>query len=183
MRTFLETERLVLRRFTERDTDNLVGLDSDPEVMRYINGGAPTPPEQVRDEILPRLLGYYERFAAFGCWAVQEKESGDFAGWGSLRPDPDAGPELGYRLRRAAWGRGYATELGEALLRRAFAEPGTERVWAQTMAVNVRSRRVLEKLGLRYVRTFWPDLEPIPGSAEGDVEYEVTRGDWESTKD
>ncbi|HVV08928.1 GNAT family N-acetyltransferase [Amycolatopsis sp.] len=176
MGTFLETGRLTLRRFTVEDTDNLIELDSDPEVMRFLSGGVPTPPEQVRDEILPRLLGYYETFEGFGCWAVQEKGSGEFLGWYSLRPDPQSeGVELGYRLRRSAWGRGYATEAGKALLHKGFTELGVERVWAQTMTVNVRSRRVMEKLGLRYVRTFWPDLEPIPGSEEGDVEYAVTK--------
>ena len=63
MDVFLETDRLVLRQFTAADLDNLVELDSDPDVMRYITGGRPTPREHVRDEVLPAFLAYYERFA------------------------------------------------------------------------------------------------------------------------
>jgi RimJ/RimL family protein N-acetyltransferase len=94
-------------------------------------------------------------------------------------PDAPAGQvavaTLGYRLRRSAWGRGYATEGARTLVRHAFTELGVGRVAATTMAVNTRSRRVLEKAGLRHVRTpylDWPD--PLPGNEHGDVEYELS---------
>ena len=70
---FLRTERLVLRRFTGADADNLFDLDGDPEVMRFLTGGKPTPRDEVRDETLPRFLGYYERCEGFGFWAAAEK--------------------------------------------------------------------------------------------------------------
>jgi RimJ/RimL family protein N-acetyltransferase len=180
---FLETPRLVLRRFTEADEDNVVELDSDPEVMRYLTGGRPTPRREIREEVLPAWLGYYEREAGYGFWAAVEKSSGDFLGWFHLRPKPGAQPdepELGYRLRRSAWGKGYATEGSRALIHKGFTELGVRRVVASTMAVNLASRRVMEKAGLRYVRTFqedWPD--PIDGSERGEVEYAVTRDEWE----
>jgi hypothetical protein len=63
MLVFLETDRLVLRRFTEDDVDNLVELDRDPDVMRFINGGRPTPRREIESDVLPAFLGYYERFA------------------------------------------------------------------------------------------------------------------------
>jgi RimJ/RimL family protein N-acetyltransferase len=81
MHIFLETERLVLRRFTEADVDNLFDLDGDPEVMRFITGGKPTP----RDEFLPRFLHYYERFAGFGFWAPSRSPQGSF--WGGSTSD------------------------------------------------------------------------------------------------
>lgn len=183
MDVLLETERLTLRRFTAADVDALVELNSDPEVMRFINGGTPTPRDAVQSEILPRFLGYYERFAGYGYWAVMERGSGGFAGWFHLRPgDGDSvhEPELGYRLRRSAWGKGYATEGARALIRRAFTDLGARRIYAQTMAVNAASRRVMEKCGLRHVRTFhgdWP--APIEGHEQGEVEYAVTREEWE----
>ena len=108
---YLETERLILRRFTAADADLLIELDSDPDVMRYLAGGKPTPPEQIRDEFLPRLLGHYAKSPGYGYLAAHEKDGGAFIGWFALQPtpqDPDDQPELGYRLRRAAWGRGYA---------------------------------------------------------------------------
>jgi RimJ/RimL family protein N-acetyltransferase len=183
MAVFLETERLVLRRFTDADLDLLVDLDSDPEVMRYITGGRPTSPEELRDEVLPAFLRYYERFPSYGFWAAVEKASGQFLGWFHLRPPEGASPdepELGYRLRRSAWGKGYATEGARALVRMAFTELGARRVYAETMAVNRGSRRVMEKAGLRLVRTFhqpWPDR--IEGDEHGDVEYALTRAEWE----
>jgi RimJ/RimL family protein N-acetyltransferase len=183
MRVFLETDRLLLRRFTEADVDNLVELDSDPEVMRFINGGRPTSREEVRNDILPAFLAYYQRFAGYGFWAAVEKSTGEFLGWFHFRPPPDADVddvELGYRLRRSAWGKGYATEGSRGLIRKGFTELGVQRVFAETMAVNLASRRVMEKAGLRLVRTFhqpWPDH--IDGEEHGDVEYALRKADWE----
>lgn len=182
MQTFLETERLVLRRFTAADLDHLVELDSDPEVMRYLTGGKPTSRDAVRDRILPNILAYYAQHPGLGCWAALERSTGEFLGWFALTvkdDDPPSDIELGYRLRRAAWGKGYATEGSRALIDKAFAELGAERVYAETMAVNTASRRVMEKAGLRYVRTFhveWDD--PIEGTEHGEVEYELRRADW-----
>ena len=125
MQVFLITERLALRRFTEADLDNLFDLDGDPEVMRFLTGGKPTPREVIRNETLPRILHYYERFAGLGFWAVIEKSTGDFLGWFELRPPEGGGPdevELGYRLRESAWGKGYATEGARALIRKGFTE-------------------------------------------------------------
>ncbi|WP_231924605.1 GNAT family N-acetyltransferase [Micromonospora chokoriensis] len=159
------------------DVDALVELDSDPEVMRFLSGGVPTSLATVRDEQLPRLLGQYGRHPGLGRWAALDRESGEFLGWFALDPSADGGEaELGYRLRRSAWGRGLATEGSRALVRHAFDTVGVRRVWAETMAVNERSRRVMTKAGLRHVRTFhqqWDD--PIPGTEHGEVEYEVVQ--------
>ncbi len=181
----LETDRLVLRLFTGDDADHLVALDSDPAVMRFINGGRPTPREEVVEEVLPRFLWYQEQPHGYGFWAVEERATGAFIGWFHLRPDPDGGnpaePELGYRLVRDAWGKGYGTEGSRALIDRAFKELGARRVWAGTMVLNVGSRRVMEKAGMRHVRTFWGEWpEKIPGDEHGDVEYAITREEWEA---
>jgi len=183
MQTFLETRRLVLRRFTPDDVDNLVELDGDPDVMRFINGGRPTPRSEIEDDVLPAFLDYYERFAGFGFWAAVEKSSGEFVGWFHFRPLEDSDLEeieLGYRLRKSAWGKGYATEGSRALIEKGFTELGVSRVTASTMVVNVASQRVMQKAGLKLVRTFhqpWPDR--IEGEEEGDVEYALLRSEWE----
>ncbi len=186
MHVYLETPRLALRRFTSDDLDDLVALDADPAVMRFINGGHPTPREEMRTDYLPFWLAYYERGDAWGFWAAIEKETGRFLGWFHLRPlpeDPPDEPELGYRLVRDAWGRGYATEGSRALIDKAFIEHGARRVHASTMKVNDGSWRVMEKAGMRFVRLFfgeWP--ERIPGDEEGDVEYAITREEWEADR-
>lgn len=191
MHVYLETPRLVLRRFTPDDLDELVALDSDPAVMRYINGGRPTTREEMRDDYLPWWLAYYDRGDRWGFWAAIERETGRFLGWFHLRPndedeahaDPDDEPELGYRLHRDAWGRGFATEGSRALVDKAFTELGARRVYATAMYANPASWRVMEKAGLRFARRFhadWP--ERIPGDEEGDVEYAITRDEWEADR-
>jgi len=184
MRIFLETDRLLMRRFDKSDVDNLVALDGDPSVMRYITGGRATPRTEIENDYLPAFLSYYHRFPGYGFWAATAKSGEDFLGWFHLRPkpgDPRDQPELGYRLRQAAWGRGYATEGSRALIHKAFTDLGANRVYAETMAVNTASRRVMEKSGLRYVRTFhldWPD--PVPGVEHGEVEYALGRAEYRS---
>ncbi|MDQ1595000.1 MAG: hypothetical protein QOH40_1556 [Arthrobacter pascens] len=183
MRVFLETNRLQLRQFTLDDVDLLVELDGDPRVMRYITGGAPTSRSEIEGEVLPAFLGYYRKFPGYGFWAAIDKTSNEFLGWFHYRPapgDPLDQPELGYRLRCAAWGKGYATEGCRALITKGFAEFEVQRVVASTMAVNAASRRVMEKSGMRLVRSFvadWP--VSIPGDEHGDVEYALTRRQWE----
>ena len=183
MQVFCETQRLVLRRFTMADVDNLVGLDADPDVMHFVTGGIPTARDEIENDILPEFLGYYERFGGYGFWAAIEKATGEFLGWFHFRPREGGGrdeAELGYRLRKSAWGKGYATEGSRALIRKGFTEFGVRRVVAEAMAVNLASRRVMEKAGLTLVRTFHADwLYPIEGDELGDVEYALERADWE----
>jgi RimJ/RimL family protein N-acetyltransferase len=177
---FLETERLWLRDAVPADLDLLHDLNSDPEVIRYLFS-RPRTRAQVEAEVLPRFLS-----GADGrrprCWIAVEKASNQAIGGFALETPPD-GPadegELGYRLRRAAWGRGYASEGARALLDKGFGDFGLHRIWAQTMAVNTGSRRVMEKAGLRYVRAFHLDFDdPLPGTEHGEVEYALTRADW-----
>ena len=179
---YLETERLILRRLTLDDVDHITALDADPAVMRFITDGRPTPREEIRDDYLPWWLAYYERGDRYGFWAAIDKATGAFLGWFHLRPnpeDPDDEPELGYRLVASAWGHGYATEGSRALVDRAFEEFGARRVYASTMAANVGSWRVMEKVGMRFIRTFHYDPQDRTENEEpGDVEYAVTREEW-----
>ncbi|WP_237502716.1 GNAT family N-acetyltransferase [Streptomyces sp. SID8374] len=183
---FLETDRLVLRPFTEAEAPGLLVLDSDPEVMRYLNGGRPTTAEAIRERTLPRLLHDHPCTGTRGFWAAEERATGTFLGWFELRPVDDHDRtvvELGYRLNRASWGRGYATEGARALVDKGFTDLGAERVTANTMAVNAGSRRVMEKAGLTFLRAYteeWPDA--IEGSEHGEVEYELTRAVWEKRR-
>lgn len=177
----LGTGRMTLRPFTPADVDHLVAPDADPAVMRHLTGGRPTPRRTVEEEVLPRVLRRLPATGRPGFWAAADRATGGFLGWFEFRPLDDAGTEvaLGYRLRRAAWGRGLATEGARALVDDGFTGPLVQRVVASTMTVNAASRRVLEKAGLRYVRTVhgaWPEV--IEGSEHGDVEYALTRAEW-----
>jgi RimJ/RimL family protein N-acetyltransferase len=78
---YLTTDRLRLRQFRPDDVALLVDLDSDPQVMRYLTGGAPTPRAAIQNEILPAFLRSYDHGDGFGVWAVLDKASGTFLGW------------------------------------------------------------------------------------------------------
>lgn len=184
---FLETARLVLRAFRDDeaggDIERLVALDSDPEVMRFINGGRPTSRTFVVERVLPQLTHDHPCTGTRGFWAAEEKATGTFLGWFEFRPvagDSADVVELGYRLNRAAWGHGYATEGARALIAKGFTDLGVRKVTADTMYVNSGSRRVMEKAGLLFVRRWfgeWPDS--IDGWEEGDVEYALERSQWQ----
>lgn len=193
MAVYLETARLALRAFTAADVDNLFELDSDPAVMRYLTGGVPTPRAAIERDILPRFLRSYDPHPGFGVWAASAKASGTFVGWFSLRPGDSESPgeaHLGYRLRRAAWGRGLATEGARALIHKGFTELGVERVLATTYQDNLASRRVMEKAGLRLVRSYRITPEELAATGTfyaqnlelwdgDDVEYALLKSEWE----
>ncbi|MEM8535576.1 MAG: GNAT family N-acetyltransferase [Chloroflexota bacterium] len=192
MQIFLETARLILRRFTEADGDHLFALDNDPDVMRFLNGGTPTPRDVIQNDILPGLLHYDEDAPGYGAWAAIEKTNRDFLGWFSFRLSDDSSGEviLGYRLHKAAWGKGYATEGSRALIRKGFTELGVQRVVATTYEENIGSRRVMEKVGMKLMRTFRITVDDLVHSGSfhstslevwdgADVEYALERADWE----
>ena len=182
----LTTDRLLLRRFTLDDADDLLALDSDPEVRRFIEDGEPVTRE-ASIETIEWWLSHYEPHDIYGFWAAIERETGTFIGWFHFRPhegSPRDEPELGYRLVASSWGKGYATEGSRALIDMGFSSDRVQRVVAETMTVNGASRRVMEKAGMHPVRTFhadWPVR--IPGDEEGDVEYAITRSEWQAQAD
>ncbi len=167
-----------LRHLREADLDRLVELNADPGVMRFLDRRPPAR-EAVAAEIA-ELVAMGERHLGYGRFAAEDHR-GAFLGWFGLivTAEGPAAPSLGYRLCRAHWGKGLATEGGRALVDRAFTDLGAERVTAETMSVNTASRRVMEKCGLRYVRTFHQHFDdPLPGTEHGEVRYEITRQAW-----
>ncbi|MEZ4592182.1 MAG: GNAT family N-acetyltransferase [Chloroflexota bacterium] len=192
MEILLETARLRLRRFTAVDSDHLFALDNDPAVMRYLNGGAPTPRQVIEQEILPGFRQIDPAQPQFGFWAAELKVSGEFVGWFSIRPLPQNPhhASLGYRLVRAAWGQGLATEGVQALIHKGFTELGLDRVVATTYEHNVASCRVMEKAGMTLVRRFRLTPEELQAADTfhtdsmeiwdgDDVEYALDKSAWE----
>jgi RimJ/RimL family protein N-acetyltransferase len=184
----LETDRMLLRRLTEADAGPLAELYGDPRVMRFITVQPPSRAE-VETRILPGYLLEYRQLAdGLGSFAAIEKDTGQMAGRFSLKPASSyglvGGTELGYRLYPAFWGRGLATEGTRSLIEKAFGLLGLDRVVATTMVDNASSWRVLEKCGLRRIRTFcYPDAGLMPGAEHGDFVYELTRRDWAGQRD
>ncbi len=193
----LLTERLVLVPLRDDHLGLEIALDSDPEVLRYIFGRARTAAEVVESHT--RRMALTQKVDGLGFWLAFESaassrapttaagdQPGEFVGLmmlppahGPDQPDDPSVADLGYRIVRRHWRRGIASEASRALLRHAFETVGLERVIAQTMAVNTGSRKVMETVGLRYVRTYFPQWdEPLPGADQGEVEYEMTREMW-----
>jgi RimJ/RimL family protein N-acetyltransferase len=183
MHILLETDRLRLRRFGPGDVDLLVALDADPEVMRYITYGVPTPRSAYVETYLPRWLAIYDRQPGLGYFAAERRDDGEFLGWFHLRDDRIAPEyvELGYRLRRVAWGQGHATEGAAALVRHGFETLQLERISARTLLRNVASQRVMQKCGLREVGRFVYAADVLAGRDEDEraaVMYALTRPEW-----
>ena len=161
MKIFLETSRLILRNLTDDDVDDLVILDSDREVMRFINGGIAISRGAIANDFLPYAMSYGERYDNFGFWAMVEKQSQEFIGWIFLRPEVDfkllqqlnfAEPdtvETGYRIRRQSWNKGYTTEGVRALINKSFTESDIPKIVAWAIAESKASTRVMEKVGMK----------------------------------
>jgi RimJ/RimL family protein N-acetyltransferase len=168
----METLRLKLAPCSPRDRSDFIELERDPEVMRYLNGGHAVDHSQDNSDatfLMPRGTESY-------VWTARRLINDAFVGWFCLYPESDMVAELGYRLRRMDWGQGFASEGAAALIEWGFSNYGFDKIFASTMAVNLGSRRVMEKIGMKYVRTDfdeWP--VPIPGSEFGEVKYEIRR--------
>lgn len=175
----VHTARLGLRPVTPGDVDDLVVLDSDAEVMRYVSEGEATPREVVEDWVIPRAQADH-RARLGGLWIISDRHRGVFLGWAGLRAPRHSNRsemELSYRLRRAVWGCGFATEASRTLLRIAFEEYATDRIFASTMIANGPSRRVMEKIGMR-LSGIVPAATGDP--ALGEVEYDLLRSHWQT---
>ena len=142
----IETKRLRLRRLRASDEPDLVALDSDPEVMRYVGSPAgEKSPEETVERVRQRIGADH---GALGFWRVESRGDGTFYGLGALIRMPTGDDvELAYRLARRAWGQGIASEAGAALLDHAFGTARLPRVVAVTYPENRASQRVLDKLG------------------------------------
>lgn len=155
----VETSRVLLRFLTKNDADNLIELDSDPDVMKYISNGVPSTKDDVDRAIERALLVQSRHDGQLGYWAVIEKSTGAFMGWFMLRP-PLADPfncqrvELGYRLKKRYWGVGHATEIARALIERRLEVSSGEEIFAIAGKGNEASQAILRKVGLVYNREY-----------------------------
>lgn len=145
------TERLDLCVPSLEDVAPLSAMWSDPETMRYIGAGDPWDEAKVR----ARIERAIDTFASTGCafYTVVERATGAVIGQGGLVPIAFDGAEieLGYRLGRAYWGKGYATEVARASARHGFDTLGFDRLVAVAYPENLASRRVLGKAGFAEV--------------------------------
>ena len=158
----VRTDRLLLRRWRSADLEPFAHLTADAEVMRFFP--APLDREQ-SDDLAARADALFD-VHGYGLWALERLDTGAFIGFTGLAPMPEGipgagGVEVGWRLAPSAWGLGFATEAATAALRFGFDTVGLAEVNSITAVVNIRSRRVMERLGMQPVEEFdHPRLAP-----------------------
>ncbi|WCT13136.1 GNAT family N-acetyltransferase [Mucilaginibacter jinjuensis] len=164
MQIFIETDRLIIRELLPSDDAGIFELDSDPEVHEYLGRSPIKNIEEARDVIAFIREQYITN--GIGRWAMVEKTSGNFIGWTGLKLIRDTVNnhthfyDLGYRLIKKYWGKGYATESAIACRDYGFNELNQPVLYAITDVGNVGSRKVLEKAGFTCLETF--DYDGVP---------------------
>ncbi len=148
----LTTKRLALRPFTLDDVEAAFGFFGDPEVMRFSLNGPHNSRKTTEDFVVTNINR--QARLGFSIWAVVETTSGDLIGMCGLAEFGHGveGTELAYRLRRDRWGKGYATEAGQAAVEHAFGSLGLDRLIAAVERENTPSIHVLKKCGFAFVR-------------------------------
>lgn len=140
----LSTDRLLLRRWRVDDREAVYEMNSDPVVMATIG---PVLTREQSDAAVDRWEAAFDRYG-FGLWCVEV--DGSCAGFVGLDvPWFREGVEIGWRLRSSYWGQGIATEAATSVLAYGFGPAGLDEIVSFTAATNARSRRVMERLGLR----------------------------------
>jgi RimJ/RimL family protein N-acetyltransferase len=143
----IETARLRLRMFGPEDLDDLAALFADPEVVRYVGDGKPIDREEA-GKTLDSIIQHWHRYG-FGRWAVEDKTTREFVGYGGLR-SLFGMPEVVYHFATRHWGKGLATELGKASLKYGFETHRFARIVAIAKPENAASIHVMEKLGMHF---------------------------------
>jgi ribosomal-protein-alanine N-acetyltransferase len=180
MQIFAETKRLILRELLPSDELGMFELDSDKDVHRFLGNQPLEHIDQVKEIIKNVRQQYIDN--GIGRWAVIEKETNQFIGWAGLKLIKELTNnhiyhyDLGYRLIKKYWGKGYATESASAALDYGFENFGPDCIYAMTHVDNKSSGNVLKKIGFKYIETFDYNDSMIKNW------YQITREEWKSLK-
>ncbi len=147
----LRTERLLLRQWRDADLEPFAALNADPDVMRYF----PAPMTREQSDAFAERIRAQIAGRGWGLWAVEVAGGAPFIGFVGLgKPSWEAhftpAVEIGWRLAREHWGRGYATEAAQAAAGFAFETVGLDEIVSFTSTINVPSRRVMERIGMTH---------------------------------
>jgi len=155
----IETDRLILRNIQPTDVDGMFELDSDPEVHKYL-GNKPFKNKSQSEKIINDIIKQYKEFG-IGRWAMIHKQTHEFMGWSGLKLNTVTLNghthfyDIGYRIIKRYWGKGYATESSIAALDYGFNVLDLETIYGITEKGNEASHRVLLKIGLDYIEDFY----------------------------
>jgi len=156
-----DSARLRFRLMGPNDAQALWELDQDPEVMHFLNGGNPTSMEMINSVFIPRMQSYSNTSKGWGIWQVLDKVTNEYLGWVLVRPmvfftdNPNfTDLELGWRFFKKTWGKGYATEAAIAIKDTVSKQADVLHVSALAVENNIGSIKVMEKIGMRFVRKY-----------------------------
>ena len=175
----IETPRLRLRPWIDDDFEPLVAMCAAPRVMEFF----PSIFSREETKSMWRRIHEHHAHYGFGPWAMEV--DGEFAGalglnWIRFETHFTPCVEIGYRLRPEFWGRGLATEAGQAALRYGFEYLELREIVAYTLPANQRSRRVIEKIGLVFSEEFDHPLIADGHPMRRQVLYRISRSTWEA---
>jgi ribosomal-protein-alanine N-acetyltransferase len=177
----LVTDRLILREWRDEDREPFARMNADPRVVEFL------PSAMTRDEsddFVDRIVRRWTEDGV-GLWAIERREDGAFLGFTGLAPPRfeahfTPAVEVGWRYAAEAWGRGYATETARAALRFGFEDRELDEIVSFTVPANVRSRAVMERLGM--TRDAADDFDhprlPPDSPLRRHVLYRLSRADW-----
>jgi [ribosomal protein S5]-alanine N-acetyltransferase len=179
LKPIIETNRLIIRKITQEDTEGIFELDSDPQVHRYLGNR----PVVTRQESAAQIKSFLKQYKENGIarWAVVEKSSGDFIGWTGFKfireliNYHENYYDLGYRLIRRYWGKGYASEAASASLDYGFENLDVEVIYAMADLNNKTSLKILQNLGLKCLGPF--DYKGVPHEW-----LSIRKEDWQAKK-
>jgi len=172
----VKTDRLLMRRWRDADRAPFAALNSDPETMRFFPS---TLDRAQSDAFADRIESLFEA-QGYGLWALEVVETGQFIGFTGLNPMPEGVPgaggvEVGWRLTRHAWHRGYATEAAKAALEVAFDGIGLPEIWSMTAVLNEPSQAVMRRIGLAEAARFEHPKVPVGHRLRPHVAYHLAR--------
>ena len=167
---------MALTRTNWPDVDDVVALNADTEVMRYLDHDRPMTPARVLAEEMPRLMAHNGRADRLGSWVARERGTGNFLGWFMITPvdEPLRTVEVAYRLRRGVWGLGYDIE-GMLFMIEIARAAQVSTVIPTMMTVDVATRRLMEKAGLHLVETLVSETTaPAAAAARSDYALDLS---------
>jgi RimJ/RimL family protein N-acetyltransferase len=157
----LETDRLILRNIQLSDIEGMFELDSDPEVHKYL-GNKPFTVKSQTENNIKEIIKQYESYG-IGRWALVNKQTNEFMGWSGLKFNTITINgftncyDVGYRIIKRFWGKGYATESSIAALDYGFNTLNLDTIFGITEKDNIASHHILLKIGLNYIEDFYDD--------------------------
>ncbi|MDW3649984.1 MAG: GNAT family N-acetyltransferase [Bacteroidia bacterium] len=179
MKYIIESERVGMRAWKASDLDELAAINADPEVMKYFNRSLNKEESGIMMQRLQKQLE--ER--GYTYFAAEEKSTGGLLGFVGLHFQDYEAPvrpfvDIGWRLKRAVWGKGFAPEAAKACLAFAFEELGLDAIYSVTPLQNSPSERVMQKIGMKKIAEFGHPKIPDDSEIKVCVFYEIKKEDF-----